>query len=412
MSGPGSESSSLVKKRECALLHLTLPLTIMVPKLSVEILEMIIDHVAMNRLLGNAIEGNKDPLDTFRACALTCSSLRPRAHYHLYKMIRITRDTQATSLLDIVQMRPSLAQYVRTLQVELAPEVTKQYRPSLISPLPLFTNITQLVFCSVYFAELRDHEAVIESMTQMIPASVRKLSFFGCIFQDDSTIADIIQSVPDLHTLNVECCFWTTFSTPTRRPLHLRRVRPQALIVKTRSDSRPWMNIVSLSSLTELEFNIPETDDVAGWRAVLHSAPYLRTVTISDITFHQYEPVLDLHRQQQLETLHVKCCFRYPVDSPDPVAVFLAFLSSTRSERLSRTIITLGCMVKSQLDQVDWSNVKAVVEGVTWESNPRLVVELLADSEHNSIIKEMKASLLEKWSSIGVDWLHLETRIV
>jgi hypothetical protein len=390
----------------------------MVPQLSVEILELIIDHTAAyvrSEWYNFLYLDEEDSTLALRACALTCSALRPRAHHHLYTSARITKDKHAGDLLDIVNRRPTLAGCVQTLEIMPEPGVPKDYRQSLVGPLPLFTNLTHLIFSGVHFADLRDHEASIDDVTKHMPSSVRKLSFFGCEFQDDTTIANIIWSVADLHTLSVEQCIWRAWKSVFSPVSQASLVSPQVYTIHATWDSssisRPWMTVLSLSSLTEVQFNMPNYEDVAGWQAVLFSAPHIIKVTILQIETDQFEPVLDFHNQRQLESLRIELDFKTPADFPDPDTAFLAFLTSTRSESLSLLHITLDCIAKPQLEQIDWENVKTVVEEAHWKSAPKLVIQFVGESELEPVTKEIKGALLEKWRCMGVDWLHMVTHI-
>jgi hypothetical protein len=128
----------------CTAFALSLPSSLMVPQLSVEILELIIDHTAAyvhSEWYNFLYLDEEDSTIALRACALTCSALRPRAHHHLYSSARITKDKHAGDLLDVVNRRQTLAGCVQTLEIMPEPGVPKDYRQySAAFTLPIFVS--------------------------------------------------------------------------------------------------------------------------------------------------------------------------------------------------------------------------------------------------------------------------------
>jgi hypothetical protein len=387
----------------------------MAPELSVDVLEMIIDQVALDLRWGRQTAQNKSIAYTLQSCSLTCSALRPRAHYHLYALVKIADTQPATNMICVLRKRPELVQYVKTLVVHLSESDTPwMFIPgaiSLVSLLHSFTHVTVLVFSGITFTEFHPQRIAPGDIIRAIPSSVRQLAFQRCEFPDDSVLVDIVRSVTDLHTLRVLVCTSTSISASvTSLPL----IPLESLTLDAPEGglgiSRTWTNILSFSSLTDLEFVVRMTEDLALWQALLASAPLIRIMAIRIVT--SKPPCLDLSTQRALQTLRV-----YPskihVDPTEPTCVLL---STTRSTSLSFVeVIFCFSARREQLDLIDWANVKRIVvdSNVTWSDIPKLtitfeVLEVTPDSER--IMEENTAYLAHKQRQMQATWLHVSRR--
>jgi hypothetical protein len=412
----------------------------MFSKLSVEISEMIIDQVAVYVRQDSHSPWRlerENSLPALRACALTCSAWRPRAHYHLYTLISIRNHKRARRLLKILETHPDLAACVRTLAVHLTrpwsirPDGGWEYHsslaPMLVSLLSLFTNIDWIVFCGVEFTKLPIFEAQIDRAIECLVPSVRNLSFLICTFQDDSAFIEIIRrfTTVDVNILHIQCCMWDNESIPAIHVSPAPHIVPRALINELYSLSRPWSKVLSLSSLTALEVVVLTDEEVQSWQSVLTSTPLLHTLTIS-IHREEYErsylgPGLDLRHLRQLETLHVLCyswdyMLHMHIGDSDPLTRFLVLLSSTCSTKLSLAQITLDCQSdpRQHFDLTKWTNMTGVVTGINWAGFPKVVIELSTDVftglTLTPSVEELAVELSGKLRrDMRADWLHVET---
>jgi hypothetical protein len=392
----------------------------MVPELSVEILDEIIDHVAVDLNQAWDTCANKETLDTLRACALTCSSTRPRAHKHIFAIIKIRRRAHANSMLRVLQRRPELAGCVQTLVVHPGPPLpdeTWMYDPSpfsLVKLLPLFTNLIWLVFHCVEFNRFISPGHSLNHVIQAIPRTVHKLAFQRCLFDDDTVLIDIIRSVTSLHTLCVTYC--PSMQTSPLGAL-AAFISPESLTIRALagyghcSISQSWKTILSFSALTELEFIISVVAETPLWQSVLDSAPLLRVVTI--LRLEHQSALLNLRNQHQLQALRIGAPMwdhGSSADNADPVAPLCNLLSSTRSPKLSYAELILEYPSSiSLLELVDWENVKQVMEGLgaIWANTPKLVLTLNGHISCKYGMDRHSAEIIDMRDRMGTAWLHV-----
>jgi hypothetical protein len=162
----------------------------MIPSLSVEILELIISHVA-EELNINEYNADKETLyilDALRACALTCSALRPRAHYHLFATVKIQQRPQARKIMRIHRQRLELTKCTKILLVRSLVSETRMDDPCstlLVRFLSLFTNITTLAFHGINFNQPISSASryTLDNVTQAISSTVYKLTCDACTFR-------------------------------------------------------------------------------------------------------------------------------------------------------------------------------------------------------------------------------------
>jgi hypothetical protein len=399
--------------------------------LSFEILDMIIDEVAVDLLHERDMFPAKYPTDssreiinTLRACALTSCAMRPRAHHHLYALVKIPNYPRASDISEAFQGRPTLAACVKMLIINTYESERDKvgglwmYKPSFSAVsfaglLPLLAHLTWLSFDNVDFSEfaVRSRRKCLDQVVKAIPPSVRKLEFSECIFQDDTMLVKIIAGAANLNSLSlsVKDCAWIDTSKPhSFQPT----LSPQTLItIDSTLILRPWTDALSFQSLTNIEFIVLINSDVALWQGVLNSSPLLAKISIRRLKRHRKS--LDLCHQRVLETLHVEAPLHsrnvYSYEQPNLAEPSCILLSSARSTKLSSVEIIFDLSIHSEmLHHVRWANVKRVLDdpNITWATVPKLVITLSAGSI--SLLDNPGAYLKEQWEKVGgAEWIHL-----
>jgi hypothetical protein len=391
----------------------------MVVKLNTDIIELIIDQfeAATYHLSARNVIIDEVGTSALQSCALTCSALRPRAQYRLFAVIVVKMYMNASALVDVLLKRPDLARSTRVLLVDSGYVSSQQpntslwifYNPSPISLeslLALFTNVSTLILQNAVFADPSAQGIQVELLARAMPSSVRELSFKGCSFSEHSALVGIIRSVTELFALAVEHSSWPGRSPPSS--LFGTSIAPKTLIVipnhGNTEAARPWMQILSFSSLTELETTMWANNprDFSRWQTIFASAPLLRKLSLPN--FRIQAACLDLSCLRHLEILRVGAdhLWNYNDDgvmTDDLMVPFLTLLSSTRSVKLHLAEIVFDSDLYYRFDMVNWINFGHVFASVTWANGPNLVITISLEAYEGPL----------RWHAgeMGADWMHI-----
>jgi hypothetical protein len=174
----------------------------MVPVLSQDLLEMVIDELGQDRdRYPSSRILSKEAKTALNACALLSSTLRPRAQYHLFSVVGVNQIETATTMREIVVSNLNIARSVKHFKTDLSygidrsegSEMLERSLFKIISLLQLLPNIEHLILRSITFG---DHwkASFLEYLYDFIPNTITYLSCEYCVFVNSSQLTALLRA--------------------------------------------------------------------------------------------------------------------------------------------------------------------------------------------------------------------------
>jgi hypothetical protein len=351
---------------------LPLPHDIMPAKLSTELLDMVMDHLA----------GDKPALFT---CALASSILRRRARHHLFSAIEISSLARATALADLLDADPALGASVASLSASIWPRrdiwISASGRTGLCALLSRVPHLVTLTFDSVDFTAF-ERECGVVALATALPASLRRLRLCYCKFGRDGGELGVVllSGAPRLRSLVVDSCEWTSSAAsesvacePVAEPEDLH------FIYSGRTEpNRSWLSSVSGRRLVSLTVMLNRAGDVPFWQVQIDQAgTVMRKMILVNYVFPGASCFSSCTRYAHITQVHpdVNLDFSSLTTLRDLIVIYdhsfsleldplVRGLGTVASPSLERVTLLLSDPRPDLLLSIDWDVLRAVFEDV------------------------------------------------
>jgi hypothetical protein len=388
---------------------------IMSAKLSTDVLELVVDELAADKL-------------SLAACTLASSVLRRRARHHLFSAIHFHSLARATALADLLDADPTLGESVASLSAGMWPPgdtwPSAPGRAGLCALLSCVPHLVTLTFDSFYFTVF-ERESGVGALAAALPASLRRLRFFNCDFGPDGGElgAVLLSGALRLRSLVLTGCEWssTALDSVACEPV----VEPEDLYV---TDSlfdtgldRSWLSCVSGRKLVSLTMTPYRAGDVPFWQVRIDQAgPVMRKVILvnyvrpggSYISPCTRAHLTQVHPDVNLDFSSLTTLRDFIFIYDHPIALELhplvRGLSTVASPSLERVTLLLRDPTPELLLSIDWDVLLAASEAVRARSPQlRVVIGLYHKPGHEKerLLRECERITAEAIVAHGMEKL-------
>jgi hypothetical protein len=226
-----------------------------------------------------------DSPSDLRACALVCKAWVAPSRAHLFYKIEVNYDRDPTSArpYQVIQQTPSLAVYVRELEVEYEC-ITREAQETVVELLPLFTRLRKLVLSYIEWTDLerKGYHPVLALPT------LTHLELTDVILEKREDFEDLIH--PHLKWLTAHHVTWwdgdivpqsvvnEEIQLNGRQPCHLRclSVKPRRAFVDWLLGPQTIIDITSLRIFIAYGVYFVNMGDVLRMLQALRSLEHLR----------------------------------------------------------------------------------------------------------------------------------------
>jgi hypothetical protein len=361
---------------------LPLPHDIMSAKLSTDVLELVVDELAGDKI-------------SLAACTFASSVLRRRARHHLFSAIHFTSLARATALADLLDADPALGGSVASLYAGIWPPgdiwPSAPGRIGLCALLPRVPHLVTLTFDSFSFTVF-ERESGVGALAAALPATLRRLRFWNCEFGPDGGElgAVLLSGALRLRSLVLNGCEWSSAASNSVacEPV----VEPEDLyVIDSLFDTgldRSWLSCVSGRKLVSLTMTPYRAGDVPFWQMRIDQAgPVMRKVILVNYVFPgascfspctRYARLTQVHPDVNLDFSSLTTLRDFIFIYDHPIALELnplvRGLGTMAPPSLERVTLLLRDPTPKLLLSIDWDILISACEAVRARSHQLRVV--------------------------------------